>query len=141
MILPSTHLGSPRHMYQLFQDSMAICRHFHKPDIFLTMTCNPNWPEIQSTLLPGQKAEDRPDIVTRVFNMKKDALLKEVKSGIFGRYVASVHTIEFQKRSLPHMHLLIFLGPECKICTPSDVDRVTCAQIPDPELHPQLHKT
>ena len=141
LILPSSHSGSPRHMYQLFQDSMAICRHFHKPDIFLTMTCNPKWPEIQSALLPGQKAEDRPDIVTRVFNMKKDALLKEVKSGIFGRYVASVHTIEFQKRGLPHMHLLIFLGPECKIRTPADVDRVTCAQIPDPELHPQLHKT
>ena len=37
IILPSTHMGSPRHMYQLFQDSMAICRHCRKPDLFLTL--------------------------------------------------------------------------------------------------------
>ena len=38
--------GVPRFMTQLFQDAMAICRHFHKPDLFLTMTANPKWPEI-----------------------------------------------------------------------------------------------
>ena len=41
VILPSSHLGSPRHMYQLFQDSMAICHYARKPDLFLTMTANP----------------------------------------------------------------------------------------------------
>ena len=30
-------------------------------------------------------------------------------SGIFGRALARIYTIEFQKRGLPHMHLLIFL--------------------------------
>ena len=141
-ILPSSHTGSPRHMFQLFQDSMAICRTFHKPDLFITMTCNPNWPEITSALLPGQKPEDRPDIVSRVFNLKKDALLNDIKKNkIFGQVVAMVHTIEFQKRGLPHMHLLIFLAPENKIRTPADVNVVSCAQIPDPERHPLLHKT
>ena len=38
-------------MQQLFQDSMAICRHFWKPDLFLTMTANPTWAEIQEALL------------------------------------------------------------------------------------------
>jgi len=57
-ILPSSHIGSPCHMFQLFQDSMAICRTYHKPDLFITMTCNPNWPEIASVLLSGQKAEN-----------------------------------------------------------------------------------
>jgi hypothetical protein len=84
IILPSTHIGSERHMNQLFQDSMAVCRAFNKPDIFLTMTANPNWPEIQDALLeeelpePGsnacrrkQTASDRPDIVARVFEQKK----------------------------------------------------------------------
>ena len=28
IILPSSHIGSPCHMYQLFQDSMAICRYY-----------------------------------------------------------------------------------------------------------------
>ena len=41
LILPSSHVGSPRFMTQLFQDAMAICRHFHKPDLFLTITANP----------------------------------------------------------------------------------------------------
>ncbi|KNZ75899.1 hypothetical protein J132_00912 [Termitomyces sp. J132] len=30
-----------KQMQQLFQDSMAICRNFGKPDLFLTMTANP----------------------------------------------------------------------------------------------------
>jgi hypothetical protein len=29
---------------------MAIYWAFNKPDIFLTMTANPNWPEIQDAL-------------------------------------------------------------------------------------------
>ena len=86
IILPSSHLGSPRHMFQLFQDSMAICRHYRKPDLFITMTANPQWPEIHEALLKfaggdvsrKQKPEDRPDIIARVFEEKKKALLKEI---------------------------------------------------------------
>jgi len=51
IILPSSFGGGERHMTQLFQDSMAICHAFQKPDIFLTMTANPNWPEVQEQLL------------------------------------------------------------------------------------------
>ncbi len=50
--------------------------------------------------------EDQPDIVAKVFQLKKEALLEEIKKGgIFGKVRAMVHTIEFQKRGLPHMHL------------------------------------
>ena len=151
IVLPSTHIGSPRNMQQLFQDSMAICRFYRKPDIFLTMTANPNWPEITEQLLqddpvPGQSqsrqtAADRPDIVARVFEEKKKALLKEVKAGIFGKAVAMVHTIEFQKRGLPHMHLLIFLDQADKIRNPEDVDSIVSAQIPDKTQNPKLWET
>ena len=51
IILPSSFGGGEHHMSQLFHDSMAICCHFCKPDLFLTMTANPNWPEIQDQLL------------------------------------------------------------------------------------------
>ena len=102
IILPSTHIGSERNMLQLYQDSMAICRAFRKPDIFLTMTANPNWVEVQEALLKeptvnGQRqtAVDQPDIVAHVFEQKKNALLKEVKDGLFGKTAAMVHTIEF----------------------------------------------
>jgi len=148
VVLPSTHLGSPRHMYQLFQDSMAICRHCKKPDLFVTMTTNPNWPEIKEALLKDQteqgkrqEASDRPDIVARVFVMKMQELLKEVRGGLFGRVAGMVYTIEFQKRGLPHMHLLIFLQQEDKIHDPKDVDDIVSAQIPDPVTQPLLYET
>ena len=40
------------------------------------------------------------DIVARVFNLKLKALIQEIDGGIFGRCVARVHTIEYQKRGL-----------------------------------------
>ena len=154
IVLPSSIMGDEQYMNQLFQDSMAICRTFHKPDIFLTMTANPNWPEIQEQLLQEapppaganyrrrrQRPCDRPDIVARVFELKKKELLKEVKNGLFGKVVGMVHTIKFQKRGLPHMHLLIFLDQEDKIHNANDVDDIVSAQIPDPELHPLLYQT
>ena len=53
VILPSTHKGSVHHMQQLLQDSLAICQEYRKPDLFITMTANANWPEITENLLPG----------------------------------------------------------------------------------------
>ncbi|XP_074358538.1 uncharacterized protein LOC141697880 [Apium graveolens] len=47
VILPSGFVGSKRYMQQNFQDALAVCRHFGHPDIFLTMTTNPLWDEIQ----------------------------------------------------------------------------------------------
>jgi len=42
VVLPATFVGSPHHMNQLYQDSMALVRKFGKPNLFITMTCNPN---------------------------------------------------------------------------------------------------
>ncbi|XP_058810553.1 uncharacterized protein LOC131675552 [Phymastichus coffea] len=42
IILPSSFTGTPRYMQQCYQDAMAIVNETGKPDIFLTMTCNPN---------------------------------------------------------------------------------------------------
>ena len=88
---------------------MAICRYFHKPDLFLIMTTNPKWPEILHSLFPGQTATNRSDIISWVFEQKKKALLKLIDNGFFGTTITYIHTIEFQKRGLPHIHLLIFL--------------------------------
>ena len=56
-------------MHRLFQDAMAIVHRYgnRKPHLFVTFTCNVQWPEIQSSLFEGQTANDRPDIVCRVF--------------------------------------------------------------------------
>ena len=85
-------------MMQHFQDAMAIALYFQKVDIFLMMTTNPHWKEIEDELLPSQTAYDCPDLVAHVFQMKKDTLIDYVyKHGIFGKAVAYVYTIEFQK--------------------------------------------
>lgn len=49
---------------------MAIVRAFGKPDLFITFTCNPKWPEILAELEEGQVPNDRPDLIARVFYMK-----------------------------------------------------------------------
>ncbi|KAF1877767.1 hypothetical protein Lal_00038076 [Lupinus albus] len=136
VILPSTFVGSRRYMDQLYFDGMAICGSVGFPDLFLTMTCNPNWPEIIRLLKPmGLKPHDRPDIISRVFKMKFEELLQDLKK----RHILDMYTIEFQKRGLPHAHLLIFLHPSNKYPTPDDIDRIICAEIPNQSDHPELH--
>ena len=109
---------------------MAIVRKFCKPDLFITITCNPKWREIKKKFLPGQSASDRPDIVARVFNIKKDYLINLIlKQKCFGETLSYVYVIEFQKRGLPHMHLLLTLKHNCKISTPDAVNRYISAEI------------
>lgn len=141
-ILPSSYIGGPRHMQQRFQDSMAIARFFGQVDIFMTVTTNPLWPEITRELLPHQTTYDRPDLVARVFQMKKKAIIDFVhKHGIFGKAVAYVYSIEFQKRGLPHMHTLIFLQDRFKLDTPQAIDSCIWARWPDPDTQPLLFET
>jgi hypothetical protein len=88
---------------------------------------------------PGQTAVDRPDIVTYVFYAKQQALLKNIRDGYYGKVAGFVYTIEYQKRGLPHMHLLIFLEEQDKIRTVEQVDAIISAQLPDSNVHPQLY--
>ena len=98
-VLPSSFIGSPRHMHQLYQDAMSIVRHHGKPDIFSTFTCNPWWIEITRELLPGQLPTDRPDLCVRVFYLKLKALLKDLyENHVLGKVMARIRVIEFQKR-------------------------------------------
>jgi len=118
VVLPATFAGSPRHMNKLYQDSMALVRKFGKLDLFITMTCNPNWPEILHELRPGEEANDCPNLTYRVFNMKLNALLRNLlQNGVLGTAVADIHVVECQKKGLPHGHILIILRRQDK---PSD---------------------
>lgn len=81
-ILPSSFTGGRRYMIQNYHDAIAICRVHGPPDFFVTFTCNSKWPEIAEGILePGQKPSDRADIIVRVFNMKLEELLHDIKSG------------------------------------------------------------
>lgn len=63
VVLPSSFTGGPRYMHERTQDAMTYVRHFGRPDLFITLTCNPKWPEIVELLKEGQKSHDRHDIV------------------------------------------------------------------------------
>src|SRR5213080_3081452 len=92
VILSSSFTGSARYMQQLYQDSMAIVREFDKPDLFITVTCNPTWPEITNELLPNQKSSDRPDLVARVFKLKLKSITNDLfKKGVLGKVIAHIH--------------------------------------------------
>ncbi|XP_058733259.1 uncharacterized protein LOC131604861 [Vicia villosa] len=142
VVLPSTFVGSKRYMDQLYFDGMAILSRLGFPDLFVTFTCNPNWPEIKRALSgTGLQPHDRPDIISKVFKIKFDTLMNDItKHHVVGKVIAYMYTIEFQKRGLPHAHILIFLHPQSKYPTPSDIDNIISAEIPDPTVHPNLYK-
>ena len=98
VILPSSFTGGPRYMKQMLQDGLAIIRQRGSPTLFITFTCNPKWPEIVAELHPRQEAHNRPDIYSRVFNMKVTELLHYInESKYFGWVEGYVATVEFQK--------------------------------------------
>ncbi|KAJ6876879.1 hypothetical protein NC651_029788 [Populus alba x Populus x berolinensis] len=134
IILPSSLIGSSRYMVNNYQDAMAICRCYGNPDLFITFTCNVNWLEIHREIKKTRsyQPEDKPDIIARVFHTKLIDMMSFIKSEKpFGRTIADVCAVEFQKRGLPHTHLLVWLAPEFKFCSPEDVDSIISAEIPD----------
>uniref|UniRef100_A0A2N9HI08 ATP-dependent DNA helicase n=1 Tax=Fagus sylvatica TaxID=28930 RepID=A0A2N9HI08_FAGSY len=110
IVLPSSFTGSPRYMIQNYQDAMAICRWAGYPDLFITFTCNPKWPEIETflSLIPGQRPEDRPDIIARLITQSNG------------------------KKEDSHMLIYFFyLYPDDKHPTPAEIDNIISAELPD----------
>ena len=135
-ILPSSFTGSPRYMHERTQDAMTYVRKYGKPDLFITFTSNPKWKEIQDELLPGQTYVNRPDLLARVFRLKVMKLMHLInKSQIFGKVRCYMYTIEWQKRGLPHVHILIWL--ETKINS-NQIDSLISAELPNPDIDPTL---
>lgn len=136
VILPASYMGSPRHMHEYAQDALAYVRKYGRPDLFITFTCNPNWTEIVELLLPGQRAADRHDITARVFKQKLMSLINVItKSLLFGEVRCWLYSVEWQKRGLPHAHILIWL--KTKIL-PIQLDNIISAEIPDPNVDSAL---
>ncbi|XVF80283.1 hypothetical protein PTKIN_Ptkin15bG0058200 [Pterospermum kingtungense] len=93
IILPATFTAGPRYLMQNYQDAMAICRKFGYSDLFITFTCNAKWPEILEGLkmIEGQKAQDRPDIISQVFRIRLKLFMDElIKKKHFGSVVADI---------------------------------------------------
>ena len=94
------------------------------------MTCNPGWEEIQNELLPAQTAQNRLDLLARVSKLKFEELKDDiVVKGVFRRVIVYVQVFQFQKRGLPHAHMLIILDEDDKLHNPEDYDQVVKAKI------------
>ncbi|KAF7812510.1 uncharacterized protein G2W53_033486 [Senna tora] len=110
IVLPYSFTGSERYSRENFQDAMTI-------------------------------SQDRPDLLSLVFKIKLNALLKDItKEFLFGTCHADIYTIEFQKRGLPHAHILIWLNAEHKLTSEALIDSVICAEILDQDSNPRLYE-
>lgn len=90
-ILSASFTGGRRYMVMNYQDAMAICRVYGSPDLFVTFTCNSKWQEIAETIRfePGQQPSDRADVIVRVFNMKVNDFITDIREGrTFGKVLA-----------------------------------------------------
>ncbi|CAF2084762.1 unnamed protein product [Brassica napus] len=121
-ILPPSFTGGPRYLVEKYHDAMAICREYGNPDLFITMTANPNWREIKEHLeiYGGDSPNDRPDIECRP-------------------YTAALHRIEFQKRGLPHAHILLWFGNSSRTPSSEEVDEIISAELPNKEEDPEAY--
>uniref|UniRef100_A0A0K0FSG3 Helitron_like_N domain-containing protein n=1 Tax=Strongyloides venezuelensis TaxID=75913 RepID=A0A0K0FSG3_STRVS len=70
-----------------------------------------------------------------------DALIHDLKENkIMGNVVYLQSTIEFQKRSLPHIHILVKVSKNDFRLTSDQVDKCVKAKFPDKEKNPRLFK-
>ncbi|GJW60836.1 DNA helicase [Tanacetum coccineum] len=112
LILPQSFTGGPRYMYSHYLDALTVCRVHGNPSCFITFTYNVKWPKItdymaQFLLLT---TTDRADVVDRVFEMKIHLFVAYLRdSQPFGKVIAVLYTVEFQKRCLPHCHTLLWI--------------------------------
>ena len=120
----------------LFKGSLLL-----KADIFVTFTANANWPEVRAALEgKGQHPAERYDVISRVFKLKLLQMLADFKNGLLGPRAAEVMCVEWQKRGLPHAHILLFFTGEAKLRDAADYDTVVCAEIPPADTEEELHR-
>lgn len=132
VILPSSFQGSPRNMNMHYQDAMALVRAFGKPSLFITFTCNPKWKEITDNLGYASQSNFRPELIARVFKAKLEELMNDLtKKEVFGKVLYYLYVIEFQKRGLPHCHILLTLAEEYAIREVEHIDKVVSAEFPE----------
>ena len=96
-------------MQQNYQDAMAIVAKYGRPDLFLTYTCNPKICEIVGNLRPGERPENRPDLVTRVYKLHLKELLKDIKD----RVLRDMELNNLLYRQVPDSNITLHTCTQC----------------------------
>ncbi|GJX66620.1 DNA helicase [Tanacetum coccineum] len=143
LILPQSFTGGPRYMYSHYLDALAICRVHGNPSFFITFTCNVKWLEITKYMadFPLLTTTDRADIVDKVFEIKVEQFVKYLRDAQpFGKTVAVLYTIKFQKRGLPHCHTLLWIHDFAQVHRDEDIDLYISAELPSKDTNPECYR-
>ena len=143
---PSSVPGTSKYQRELVMSAVKVANELGPPDLFITFTGNPEWPEIKRACEQRKCTwADLPDFVNRVFKRKWEMALdmcvgkqrklsslggKHIRDpGIFGKCNWFTYSTEFQQRGMPHCHLLLSL--ETPITSAEQIDKIISAQVPD----------
>jgi hypothetical protein len=110
--LPDSVYGPQCHLSVLAKNALVLVSEYGCPHVFLTLTCNPEWPEIQSQLINGQTAFECPDMTVPVYKsrlVKFKTNIRNVKNFESGEVIFIIHVIEYQYHGLPHAHMVSHL--------------------------------
>ena len=76
----------------------------------------------------------------KIFKIKLNNLLYDIfKHSVLGKVVKHVQVIEFQKRGLPHVHILLHFANGDNLETAHDINNLISAEIPDPIVNQDLY--
>jgi len=146
VFLPSNIPGSYAYQRRFFHDVMHIARIKGNSHLFITFTCNINWPEIKRLLQdepPDLRNDAHQAIIARVFTQKRKELIAKLQTSnyLFDGHLGTVwivYSTEWQKGDLPHAHIACRLKIDTQrqpMATQSDqirlMEKVVCAQMPE----------
>ncbi|GJS64165.1 ATP-dependent DNA helicase PIF1-like protein [Tanacetum coccineum] len=127
-------------LWPKIHDAMALCRTYGNPDLFITFTSNPKWPEIGEMLayVPGQKPHDRPEVGTRVYKLKLTELLDDLqKTKSLARAVQLCMSSNSKSEACP---MLTFCCDWNRTVNARHQDDIILAELPSPTDDPNGFK-
>ena len=106
--IPSTLTGSPAYWNEISKHGFYLSMILGAPTFLITFTENPKWHEIEA-LNTEKDVIQNSVLLARVFQQKKQSFLEYIKkSKIFGEVKGYLWRDEYQKRGLPHCHVLLW---------------------------------
>ena len=153
--LPNSIPGCHAYQRRFFHDALHLSRSRGPSHLFVTMTCNPNWPEVRALLDPNitldLKHPSHQTFLARVFVFKRKQLIARLKERdyLFPGHCGVdwiVYSTEWQKGDYPHAHIAVRLKIDTEripmntqLYQISLMDQVVSACLPDEDA-PHYHQ-
>ena len=129
--IPATLTGSPSYWKNVSKNGFYLSLVLGPPTFFITITENPKWHEI-AALNTEKDVMMNSVLLARIFNQKKRALISYIKnSKIFGEVKGILWRDEYQKRGLPHCHVLLWTNFDTTDM--HEIDKIITCRLPLPD--------